>query len=94
MEREFSPIFTHPIIKASLAFIEKHIYIRNVLIHCNQGLSRSPSIALLYLARQAEIDNLNYINAVNDFRKLYPIFNPGNGIALYMSKYWNELMTF
>jgi protein-tyrosine phosphatase len=92
MERELSPIYTHPIMKSSMAFIEKHISDRKVLIHCNQGLSRSPSIALLYLARQEKIDNSTHVLAVNGFRKLYPIFNPGMGIALYMNKYWNELM--
>ena len=92
MEREFSPVYTHPIMKSSMAFIEKHISDRKVLIHCNQGLSRSPSIALLYLARKENIGNSTYVLAVNDFRKLYPMFDPGTGIALYMNKYWNELM--
>ena len=92
MEKEFSPIFTNPIMKSALAFIEKHIVERKILIHCNQGLSRSPSIALLYLACKGYLANDSYSNAVADFRKLYPVFNPGLGIALYMKNNWSEII--
>jgi hypothetical protein len=92
MERELSPLYTNPIMKSAMAFIEKHIVGQKILIHCNQGLSRSPSIALLYLAHEGHIANDSYSNAVNDFRKLFPVFNPGLGIALYMKNRWKEII--
>jgi predicted protein tyrosine phosphatase len=91
MERELSMIYTHPIMKVAIEFIKKHIVERKILLHCNQGMSRSPSIALFYLARIGIISNDSYLNAVIDFHKLYPYFNPGRGIALYMNNNWNEI---
>jgi predicted protein tyrosine phosphatase len=93
MEKELSPFYTNPIIKSALAFIEKHIATKKILVHCNKGLSRSPSIALLFLAIKGYIANDSYSNAVGDFRKMYPVFNPGQGISLYMDKNWSEIMT-
>jgi predicted protein tyrosine phosphatase len=92
MEKELSPIFTNPIMKSAMAFIDKHIATRKILVHCNQGLSRSPSIVLLHLAIKGHIANDTYSNAVVDFRKMYPEFSPGQGISLYMNKNWNEIL--
>lgn len=92
MEREFHPTFTHPIMKASMTFIEKHINDRRILIHCNQGQSRSPSIALIYLAREGVIDNSTIQNAAQEFKQLYPPYKPGNGIAKYITRHWKYLM--
>jgi hypothetical protein len=93
MEKELSPIYTNPIMKSAMAFIEKHIATKKILVHCNQGLSRSPSIALLYLAIKGYIANESYSVAVADFQKMYPVFNPGRGISLYMNNNWDEIMT-
>jgi predicted protein tyrosine phosphatase len=93
MENELSPFYTNPIMKSAIAFIEKHIATKKILIHCNQGLSRSPSIALLYLAIKGFIANDSYTDAVGDFRKMYPVFNPGRGISLYMNNNWGVIMT-
>ena len=92
MEKELSPIYTNPIMQSAMRFIEKNISERKVLVHCNQGLSRSPSIALLYLATQKYIANNSYSDAIADFRKMYPAFNPGRGIALYMNNNWAKII--
>lgn len=92
MDRELSPVFTNPIMQSAMRFIEKNISERKILIHCNQGLSRSPSIALLYLAANNSIANDSYSDAVTDFRELYPAFNPGRGIAMYMNNNWSEII--
>jgi hypothetical protein len=86
------PLFMPPLFVASLAFIEKHLSKRKVLIHCNEGLSRAPSLALLYLAKRAGvIDNSSYIAAYKDFIKRFPFYRPGRGIATYLELHWNEL---
>jgi len=86
------PLFKPQLFIESLNFIEKHIKIRKVLIHCNLGLSRSPSIALLYLAKRAKtISNLGYEAAYKDFKKLYPLYQPSSGIVQYLSTNWDTL---
>lgn len=92
MEKEFHPKFTHPMIKASMNFIQKHINNKKILIHCNQGQSRSPSIALIYLARIGVIDNSSLQNSQLAFKQLYPYYKPGNGILKYMNRNWQYLM--
>ncbi len=93
MEKELSPLYTNPIMKSAITFIENNIASKKILVHCNQGLSRSPSIVLLYLAIKGCIANDSYSNAVADFRKMYPVFNPGRGISLYMNNNWGGIMT-
>ena len=86
------PLFMPPLFVASLDFIEQHILKRKVLIHCNEGLSRAPSLALLYLAKRAKVINgKSYEMAVRDFIKLFPSYRPRRGIALYLKLQWNEL---
>ena len=84
--------FAESIMLTALDFIEKHISTKNVLIHCNLGQSRSPSLGLLFLAkRKNDINNETYQKAKEDFIKLYPQFNPGNGIESYLINYWSHL---
>lgn len=86
-----TPLFMPPLFIASLDFIEKHISKRKVLIHCNLGSSRSPSLALLYLAKRAKsINGESYRKAIQDFIKLFPSYNPSRGIAVYLSVHWNN----
>ena len=85
------PLFMPPLFIASLDFIEKHIPKRKVLIHCNLGLSRSPSIALLFLAKRVKVINgESYRKAAQDFVKLFTNYQPGRGIALYLGSHWSE----
>lgn len=85
------PLFMPPLFIASLDFIEKHIPKRKVLIHCNEGLSRSPSLGLLYLAKRAKVvDGKSYGKAIKDFIKLFPSYRPGKGIALYLRLHWKK----
>ncbi len=74
-----------------LNFIDKWISQRKVLIHCDQGLSRSPSLCLLFLAkREKSISNESFLAAKNDFLKIYPIFSPG-GIGDYIRDNWSDI---
>ena len=87
------PLFMPPLFERSLAFIEKHIKIRKVLIHCNLGNSRSPSLALLYMAKRAKVNSdESYPAAVQDFRSVFPGYQPGLGIQIYLSRNWNQLV--
>lgn len=92
MEREFHPRFTNPMMKVAMYFIEKYIVDNQVLVHCNQGQSRSPSIALVYLALKNVLNPNSYGFATMDFKKRYPNYDPGNGIAMYLENNWDFLM--
>jgi hypothetical protein len=92
MEIELSPIFTNPIIISAIKFFETHIPSKKILIHCNQGLSRAPSIALIYLANKGIIKNGTFNEAFHDFIELYKLYQPGKGIGLYINRNWNTLM--
>ena len=92
MQQPLLPKFAHPIIKRALEFIEENIPSKKVLIHCNLGESRAPSIALVYLATKRKIKNTTLQDAYIDFIKLYPGYTPGTGIYLYMQNNWQEIM--
>jgi len=92
MKEELLPQFMNPIVKAALCFIESKIKQKKVLIHCNQGQSRSPSLSLIYLAHNNVIPNNSYESAIQEFLKLYPQYTPGTGIMLYMQRNWSWLM--
>jgi predicted protein tyrosine phosphatase len=92
MDMPLSHEFTGPIILAVLDFIEKNIQSKNILIHCNHGLSRSPALALLFLAKRKKvINNENYRKAKQDFIKLFPNYQPGRGVDIYLTNYWSKL---
>lgn len=54
-----------------------------ILVHCNAGVSRSPSIALLWMWEHGFLDKeFQYVTA--QFRNLYRDYMPGNGVYLYL----------
>ncbi len=92
MDRELLSKYTHPIIKSALNFIREHIIAKKILVHCNQGQSRSPSICLVYLAQNGNISSNSYMNAKRDFVKLFQNYQPGRGIERYLQKNWESVM--
>ena len=60
---------------------------KKVFIHCNQGESRAPSIALLVL-RKAGILKGTFAESVIWLRNIYPAYNPKNGIYTYVKNRW------
>lgn len=62
-----------------------------VLVHCDAGLSRSPTLALIYLAKRVDvISNASFAAAKEEFLQVYPDYNPG-GIAEYVAAHWEEI---
>jgi hypothetical protein len=59
-----------------------------VLVHCNQGRSRAPSIAMMYLAPELEA---SFAAAQEQFRALYPDYAPAEGIRQFAERHWAEL---
>jgi len=71
------------LIEEALKFIkDERAKDKKVLIACNAGVSRSPSIALLYLYEEGKLPK-PYHQALRMFRKLYPKYDPSAGIHIF-----------
>lgn len=83
--------FDKSIIDAALKFVEEGLQNRKeVLVHCNLGESRSPSIGLLYLATHTDCLPKDFEAAENTFRQIYPYYNPSTGIRGFMRQNWEN----
>lgn len=81
--------FDKEMIKIAIGFALDHDD-KKLLFHCNQGESRSPSIAMLYLAILDKIPREDFLTAERAFKKLYPAYNPKNGIRSHLRMNWME----
>ncbi len=74
-----------------LDFIDKWVKEKKVLVHCDKGQSRAPTIGLLYLAKRLKrIPNESFSSARDEFAKIYPNYLPG-GIGDYVKEKWKEI---
>ena len=82
--------FRKEMIEAALDFVDESLARGlKVLIHCNEGMSRSPSIALLYMAARLSAlpaDSLEV--AEEEFRKIYSNYLPKQGIQGHLRQHW------
>lgn len=84
--------YANPMIKKSIEFIDKKIVEKEVLVHCNFGASRSPSIALLYMAKKGYINNNSFKEAAIDFMNIYKYYSPNMGMNNYFSTHWYDII--
>jgi protein-tyrosine phosphatase len=74
------------VINEALNFIKESLgKDKSVLIHCNHGLSRSPTIAFLYLYSAGKLPS-EYHRAIRAFRQFYPQYDPSTGLELYAKR--------
>ena len=79
------------IVDAALLAVHQNINSSKVLVHCNQGFSRSPTIALLYLAKFTDLfRSMDHSAAVQEFRRIYPAYAPAGGMADYARLNWGK----
>jgi hypothetical protein len=77
------------IIDAALMDIHQNITSSKILVHCNQGMSRSPAIAFLYLVKHSDIfSGQDHITSVQRFQTIYPHYAPAQGMADYVRANW------
>lgn len=77
-------------IDVGLEFIQVRLIVGDkVLVACNHGHSRGPSIALLYLR---SIGELPYSLGMSErvFAALYPNYSPKQGIRQYVRMHWSD----
>lgn len=60
----------------------------NLLIHCNQGESRGPSLGMLYAARLGAYDFADFDSTERQFRSAYPNYHPKTNIYLTVKNLW------
>ena len=78
-------------IETAIKFINEHIENYKVLVHCNLGMSRSPSIALLYLKKHTNTfeKNVDYEQARNYFKTtLYQNYSPNQSMIEVIKELW------
>jgi hypothetical protein len=89
-----NPLFFNreQVITPALDFIDEGLGNQlQVLVHCNQGESRAPSIALLYLATRLGVLPIESLEAAEaQFRPLYSLYHPGYGIREHMRQNWQH----
>jgi hypothetical protein len=80
-------------ISPALEFAHRHLTRgHKVLINCITGVSRAPTIAMLYLLRYTDIlPRTNIFDAIFSFSELYPLYNPNDGLFAFSAKYLEEI---
>ncbi|MDR7856098.1 dual specificity protein phosphatase [Tissierella sp.] len=82
-----SLFFDKTMIDKAIDFMEKKLDEGlKVLVHCNEGASRSPSISLLYLIKNGYIKGDTLEDCEVEFLKLYPNYNPGKGMRDFVKE--------
>lgn len=82
------------VIDEGLRFIKKQMDAGNkILVHCNQGASRSPSIVLMFLRAVGEMPS-PFVRSEHIFRTLYPPYDPGVGMRAHSRIRWDSLPNF
>lgn len=86
--------FADAMVEEAMTFLSKCMSGEfKTLIHCNQGGSRAPSLALLYLRRNDPewmSPELSFEEAEDMFRGLYPPYDPAAGIRAYVENHWGD----
>jgi len=78
--------FAEEMINEALVFIKFYLdHDKKVLVHCNVGGSRSPSLAMLYMRDELPED---FEEAEEAFRLIYTAYKPKNGIRGYVKEHW------
>ncbi len=82
------------IIEAALQFIDEEINAgHDVLLVCNQGKSRSATIAMLYMIKSGYFSlDIAFEDIESRFREIYPEYEPGKGMREFAFRYFNELI--
>jgi predicted protein tyrosine phosphatase len=55
-----------------------------VYVHCEMGLSRSPSIVFIYLVQRNILNNDDFQSAFSDFLEYYEYATPNRGMWIFL----------
>ena len=63
-----------------------------ILIHCNQGESRAPTIGLLYIARLGAFEYADFDTSDQKLKEIYPVYMPKRNIFLTVRSLWRDFV--
>lgn len=85
--------FNAKMFESAFAFLDDYRKLEyNLLIHCNKGESRGPTMGLMYISRLGRFDFKDFDLSVGEFRKLYPSYNPKTNIYLTTRHLWTRFV--
>lgn len=64
---------------------------RALILHCNEGRSRSTSLALVILATSGALPSGSYAEARAAYTALDPLYAPNDGVRLFLETHWAEV---
>jgi predicted protein tyrosine phosphatase len=80
-------------IDSALSFIvEKMDTGGKVLVHCSQGRSRAPSIAMVYMSTIGKLPKNSFTAAEMQFKKIYRTYEPAIGVRQFFISNWADYM--
>jgi protein-tyrosine phosphatase len=77
------------IIDKALKTINEKISNQKVLVHCNQGMSRSAVIGMLFLHLKGLLPD-DFYEAEKKFLEIYAFYAPNNGMRMYAFNNWDN----
>jgi hypothetical protein len=84
------PIFRIELFQKYLEFAREHSN-KQLVIHCDEGRSRSCMLAALYLAKVSQVIPDSFQEALEAYRELDPHCLPGAGITAFLAYHWPHL---
>ena len=72
--------------------MNNNIQDKKVLVHCNQEESRAPSIGLIFMIKNKLLNVSSLEDAVIDFKKIYPYYNPAKGMIDFIRINWKYFL--
>ena len=93
---KFSPTyldFNRKMFEVAFAFLDEYRekgY--KILIHCNQGESRAPTLGMLYVSRLGAYDYVGFDESVQRLRMVYPQYAPKNNIYQTVAALWQNFV--
>lgn len=85
-----NPDWIHPlIIDTAIQFIDEHLDNgQKVLVHCNQGCSRSAGLGMLYLAHLGKFAGMDFSTAETAYKEICAPYAPAGGMYGFIVKNW------
>ena len=78
-------------IVSGLKFVHKRLAAGDkVLIACNAGHSRGPTLGLLYLRAIGDMP-YHFVKSEYIYKTLYPMYDPGQGMRQFARTHWSDL---
>lgn len=79
------------VIQKGIEFIDNHLSKdQKVLVHCNAGRSRGPSMAMMYLRHIKDLPD-SFKTSMKIFKTIYHKYDPGQGMLEYAKRHWDSL---